>query len=60
MRRSDAFSTALCAVEDEEHDYPDVKAEYLEVLQGEFRGAHEAFARYRAELGIPDRPRKRD
>ena len=53
MRRSDAFSNALCAVEDEEDVNPDVQAQYIEVIREEFREASEQFRRYRAECGIP-------
>ena len=58
MRRSDAFGTALNALEGEETAYPDVQDEYLEVLREEHRRAHEEFARYRAELGILGLARK--
>ncbi len=51
MLRSDAFGTALCAVEDEKTAYPDVNFEYLEILREEHRRAHEGFMAYRAELG---------
>ena len=60
MRRSDALSTALAAVEDEETAYPNAKAEYLGVLRDDFRQASEAFSRYRAEVGLPDRPSRKN
>ena len=53
LRRSDAFSTALNALEGEETAHPDVHAGYVGVLREEHRLAGEEFARYRAELGIP-------
>ena len=59
MRRSDAFGNALDALECEETIYPDVKAEYVGVLREEFRTASEQFSRYRAELGLPDRPSRK-
>jgi hypothetical protein len=55
MRRSDALNTAFFALKDAEHAYPDVKAEYLEVIR-EAQEASEQFARYRAEVGLPDHP----
>ena len=58
MRRSDALGNALDALQNEETAYPDVMAEYAEVIQEDFRQAHEAFSRCRDELGIPDRPGK--
>jgi hypothetical protein len=58
LRRSDAFGTALAALEGEETAYPDVHAEYVGVLWEEHRLAGEEFARYRAELGIPGPARK--
>ncbi len=53
MRRSDALSTALCAVEDEETPYPDTQAEYLRILREDYKQAHKQFMRYRTEVGIP-------
>jgi hypothetical protein len=60
MRRSDAFTYALCAVEAEEGVHPGPKTECLEVLGEAHREAHEAFWRYRAELGLPDRPTRKN
>ena len=54
LRRSDAFNNALGAVEAEEDVKEKIRAECAEVLDGERREAHEAFVRYRAEVGIPD------
>ncbi len=60
MRRSDAFNNALVALEGQEHAYPDVKAEYIGVLEEAHREAHEQFWRYRTEVGIPDRPSQKN
>ncbi len=50
------LSFALFAVEDEEDVTPDVRAQYIGVIREEFREAGEQFRRYRAEVGLPDRP----
>ena len=60
MRRSDALGNALDALEDEESAYPDVMAEYVEVIREDFGQAHEAFSRYRDEVGLPDLPSRRN
>ena len=54
LRRSDALNYALAAVEDDENFRPEVRAECLGVLGEVAQEAHEAFERYRGEVGIPD------
>ena len=58
LRRSDAFANALDALEGTESAYPDVKAEYVEIIREEHGKAHEEFVAYKREVGVPDRPRK--
>ena len=60
LRRSDALGNALDALERSESAYPDTKAEYVGVVREDFGRAAEAFSRYRAELGLPDRPGSRN
>jgi len=60
MRRSDALSHALCVVEEDDHAYPEIKAEHLRVLEGEHGEASGAFRRYRAEVGLPDFPSRKN
>jgi hypothetical protein len=60
MRRSDALGNALTALEGEESAYPDVMAEYVEIIREDFRQAHEQFWRYRTEAGIPDLPTRKN
>ena len=55
LLRSDALGNAVDALEAEATAYP---AEYVEVLREEQRRAGEAFALYRAEVGIPGPARK--
>ncbi len=58
LRRSDAFNNALTAVVAEEGVREEVRAECVGVLEEAGREAHEAFMRYRAEVGLPDPVRK--
>ena len=60
LRRSDALGNALDALEQSESAYPDTRAEYVGVVREDFGRAAEAFSRYRAELGLPDRPSSRN
>ncbi len=59
MRRSDAFNNAVGAVLAEEDVREEIRAECLAVLEEACREAHEAFVRYRAEVGLPDNPLKK-
>ncbi len=53
LRRSDALGIACEAVFDEDWGSVEMQAETLWVLGEMSAEAHEAFAAYRAELGIP-------
>ncbi len=54
LRRTDALSFAYGAVLGEEWGYAEMKAEVLETLEEIRVEAHERFASYKQELGIPD------
>ena len=54
LRRADALNAAYMAVELEEWDYPEAKAEMLETLEDIRVEAHEWFVSYRRALAIPD------
>ena len=58
MRRSDALGNAVDALEREDAVYPGAVSGYLRVLREEKQLAHEAFALYREEVGIPGPARK--
>jgi metal-responsive CopG/Arc/MetJ family transcriptional regulator len=58
MRRSDALNNAIGAVLAEEGTREEIRAECVGVLEEAGREAHEAFMRYRAEVGLPDPVRK--
>ena len=60
MRRSDVLNTAFFALKDDEHAYPDLKGEHLEVIWEAREEASEQFARYRAEVGLPDLPGRKN
>ncbi|CAA9455860.1 MAG: hypothetical protein AVDCRST_MAG01-01-5181 [uncultured Rubrobacteraceae bacterium] len=60
LRRSDALGNALDALEQSESAYPDTKAEYVGLVREDFGRAAEAFSRYRAELGLPDLPSRKN
>ena len=53
MRRSDALSNACAAVEDWSANPEDI-ADVLEILTKMRVEAHEAFLRYRREIGLPE------
>ena|SRR5829696_9898028 len=53
MRRSDALSNACAAVEDWSANPEDI-ADVLEILTEMKTEAHEAFLRYRREIGLPE------
>jgi hypothetical protein len=53
MRRSDALGTACTALEDWGVDPKDI-ADVLEILTEMKTEAHEAFLRYRREIGLPE------
>jgi hypothetical protein len=60
MRRSDALGRGLDAYERRPHEDAEAREETLAILREEHEAAHREFMAYRRELGIPDRPRKRD
>jgi hypothetical protein len=61
LRRSDALGQAYDAVWDaEDRGSAEQKAETLWALGEMSAEAHEEFAAYRAELGIPDRPGRKN
>jgi hypothetical protein len=53
MRRSDALGTACTAIEDWDAG-PEAIADVLEILTEMRTEAHEAFLRYRREIGLPE------
>jgi len=62
LRRSDALNNALTAVVAEEDVREEIRAECVGVLEEAGREAHEAFERYREEVGIPgplDKPARK-
>jgi hypothetical protein len=54
MRRADVLSNACAAMEDWSGDTPEYLARYLGVLIEMRTEAHEAFLRYRREIGLPE------
>jgi hypothetical protein len=54
MRRSDALSNACAAMEDWSDTSPEYLARYLPVLTEMRTQAHEAYLRYRREVGLPE------
>jgi hypothetical protein len=54
MRRTDALSNACAAMEDWGSASPTYLARYLEVVKEMHVQAHEAFLRYRREIGLPE------
>jgi hypothetical protein len=54
MRRADALSNACAAMEDWRSSSPEFLRRYLPVLKGMHQEAHEAFLRYRREVGLPE------
>jgi hypothetical protein len=54
LRRADALSFAYGALVGQEWGHPETKAEMLEALEEMRVEAHERFASYKRELGIPD------
>ena len=57
LRRSDALSQAYDEVFDADWGNVEMQAQTLWALGEMSAEAHEEFAAYRAELGVPDRPR---
>jgi hypothetical protein len=53
MRRADALSNACTAMEDWDSE-PEFLARYLSVITEMRVEAHEAFLRYRREIGLPE------
>lgn len=60
LRRSDAFGQAMDAYELDPHGDAETREETLEVLRGAHREANEQFRRYRAEVGLPDFPSRKN
>jgi hypothetical protein len=54
MRRADALANACAAMEDWSSGSPEYLARYLGVLTEMRTEAHEAFLRYRREIGLPE------
>jgi hypothetical protein len=59
LRRSDALGMGLDAYEQDPHEDAETREEVLGILRKEHEEAHEGFMRYRAEVGIPDRPTRK-
>jgi hypothetical protein len=54
MRRADALANACDAMEHCSSDSPEYLARYIGVLTEMRTEAHEAFLRYRREVGLPE------
>ena len=60
LRRCDALGMGLDAYEQDPHDAAESREEVLGILREEHREAHEQFMRYRAEVGLPDPPSRKN
>ena len=60
LRRSGAFGMGMDAYEHDPHDDRETREETIAILREAHREANEQFCRYRAELGLPERPGKKN
>ena len=56
LQRCDAFGMGMDAYERNPHNDAETREEIVAILREEHAWAQEEFYRYRAEVGIPDRP----